>query len=69
MEFQAKNTDEFIVEMQGKIRENPSADDHYNLGSAYVAKGRFVEAEGRVPPGRECFAHPVEAYVQQGGRP
>lgn len=68
MDFQAKNTDEFIVEMQGRLRDNDGCGvTHYNLGSAYVAKGRYVEAEAEFLRAVECSPTLVEAFVQLGG--
>ncbi len=44
--------------------ESRVRDTHYNLGSAYVAKGRLVEAEAEFHRAVECSPTLVEAYVQ-----
>lgn len=68
MEYTARTPDEFIEELKKRLAENPGCGvSHYNLGTAYVAQGRFVEAQAEFLAAVECSPSLAEAYVQLGG--
>jgi tetratricopeptide (TPR) repeat protein len=64
----AKTPEEFIAEQKASLASNPECgNSHYNLGTAYVAQGRFIEAEAAFHEALRCSPTLVEAYVQLGG--
>ena len=68
MDYTANTPDEFIDELKKRLSGNPGCGvSHYNLGSAYVAKGRLIEAEAEFLQAVECSPNLAEGYVQLGG--
>ena len=68
MEYTARTPDEFIDELKKRLSQNPGCGvSHYNLGTAYVAKGRLIEAEAEFHQAVECSPSLAEGYVQLGG--
>lgn len=68
MDYKATNTDEFIAELKARLADNADCGvTHYNLGTAYVAQGRLIEAEAELLRAIECSPTMAEAYVQLGG--
>ena len=65
---QAKNAEEYINELRGKLLSNPECGTtHYNLAVALIGLKRYEEAEGSLFDALENSPSLAEAYVQLGG--